>query len=170
MLLGLFFITIGMRLDIGLLFGETALVAGLVVALIGGKAIIESSLILAAYAVNVLSVPISRIVRTIERVRGHRYGELRRVFPKEAARYLDETHALREQLGTVAVPTGAHAVGRTLAELQLANAQVTVNAIRRDGITGREPFPDTKLREGDVVVLFGTPEALERGESILLNG
>jgi len=30
--------------------------------------------------------------------------------------------------------------------------------------------PETKLRAGDVVVLFGTPEALERGESILLNG
>ena len=131
---------------------------------------IESSLILSAYALNVLSVPLSRIVRTIERVRGHRYGKLRQVFPKDAARYLDETHALREQLSTVAVPQGAHAVGRTLAELKLAEAEVMVNAIRRDGITGREPLPDTELREGDVVVLFGTPEALERGESILLNG
>jgi len=82
----------------------------------------------------------------------------------------DETHALREQLSTVALPSGAYAVGRTLADLQLADAQVMVNAIRRDGITGREPLADTELRAGDVVVLFGTPEALERGESILLNG
>ena len=101
---------------------------------------IESSLILSAYALNVLSVPLSRIIRTMERVRGHRYGELRQVFPKEAARHLDETHALREQLSTIAVPPGAHAVGRTLAELQLADAEVMVNAIRRDGITGREPL------------------------------
>ena len=131
---------------------------------------IESSLILSAHALRVLSVPLSRIIRTMERVRGHRYGELRQVFPKEAARHLDETHALREQLSTIAVPPGAHAVGRTLAELQLADAEVMVNAIRRDGITGRGPLPETKLRAGDVVVLFGTPEALERGESILLNG
>ena len=131
---------------------------------------IESSLILSAHALRVLSVPLSRIIRTMERVRGHRYGELRQIFPKEAARHLDETHALREQLSTIAVPPGAHAVGCTLAELQLADAEVMVNAIRRDGITGRGPLPETKLRAGDVVVLFGTPEALERGESILLNG
>ncbi|MEN8803471.1 MAG: cation:proton antiporter, partial [Thiogranum sp.] len=131
---------------------------------------IEASLILSAHALNVLAVPLPRIIRKIERVRGHRYGELRQVFPKEAARHLDETHALREQLSTVAVPPGAHAVGRTLSELQLAESEVMVNAIRRGGITGREPLPDTELREGDVVVLFGTPEALERGESILLSG
>jgi CPA2 family monovalent cation:H+ antiporter-2 len=131
---------------------------------------IESSLMLSAYALNLLSVPLPRIIRTIQRVRDHRYGELRQVFPKEAARHLDATHAMRQQLGAVAVPPGAHAVGRTLAELQLVDAEVIVNAIRRGGITGREPLPDTVLREGDVVVLFGTPEALEHSESILLNG
>ncbi|MBT8103144.1 MAG: monovalent cation:proton antiporter-2 (CPA2) family protein [Gammaproteobacteria bacterium] len=131
---------------------------------------IESSLILSAYAMNVLQVPLPRIIRTIERVRSHRYGELRQIFPKEAARHLDETHAMRERLSSIALPPGAHAVGRTLAELRLADAQVMVNAIRRDGITGRQPLPESELRAGDVVVLFGTPEALERGETILLNG
>jgi len=131
---------------------------------------IESSLILSAYALNVLSVPLPRILRTMERVRSHRYGELRQIFPKEAARVLDETHALREQLSTVALPPGAYAVGRTLAELKLGDAHIMVNAIRRGGITGREPLPETELHEGDVLVLFGTPEALEHGETILLNG
>jgi len=131
---------------------------------------IESSLTLTGYALNVLKVPLPRIIRTLQRVRDHRYGELRQIFPKEAARYLDDTHALREQLSTVVLPSGAHAVGRTLAEIRLADVEVMVNAIRRNGITGREPIPDTTLREGDVVVLFGTPEALEHGESLLLDG
>jgi CPA2 family monovalent cation:H+ antiporter-2 len=131
---------------------------------------IEASLILSAHVLNLLSVPLSRIIRKIERIRGHRYGELRHIFPKEGARHLDETHALREQLSTVALPRGAHAVGRTLGELKLAEADLMVNAIRRDGITGRQPAPDTELQEGDVVVLYGTPEALEHGETLLLNG
>jgi CPA2 family monovalent cation:H+ antiporter-2 len=131
---------------------------------------IESSLILSAHVLNLLSVPLSRIIRKLERIRGHQYGELRHIFPKESARHLDEAHALRERLSTVALPREAHAVGRTLEELKLADADIMVNAIRRDGIIGRQPAPDTELREGDVVVLYGTPEALEHGETILLNG
>jgi len=43
-----------------------------------------------------------------------------------------------------------------------------VTALRRDGIVGREPDPGTRLREGDVLVLWGAPEDLERGENRLL--
>ena len=41
---------------------------------------------------------------------------------------------------------------------------------RRQGITGREPAGDTELREGDVVVIYGVPEALEHAEAVLLAG
>jgi CPA2 family monovalent cation:H+ antiporter-2 len=47
---------------------------------------------------------------------------------------------------------------------------VSVTAVRRDGIVGRDPDPDMTLREGDVVVLFGTPEAQEHAEAVLLAG
>jgi hypothetical protein len=30
----------------------------------------------------------------------------------------------------------------------------------RDGIVGRDPDQDMKLREDDIVILFGTPEAV----------
>lgn len=130
----------------------------------------ESSLILAAHVLTLLKVPLPRIIRRVEDIRAHRYGLLRSVFPKEAARPLDETHSLRERLATVVLPAGAWAVGRRLGELPLAEAQVMVNAIRRDGITGRDPLPGTELKEGDVVVLYGTPEALEHAEVLLLNG
>jgi CPA2 family monovalent cation:H+ antiporter-2 len=47
---------------------------------------------------------------------------------------------------------------------------VSFTAVRRDGIVGRDPDPEMKLREGDVVVLFGTPEAQEHAEAVLLAG
>ena len=54
--------------------------------------------------------------------------------------------------------------------MPLAESRVTVTAVRRGGITGPEPGPDTKLIAGDVLVLFGTPEALEHAEKVLLEG
>ena len=49
-------------------------------------------------------------------------------------------------------------------------AEVAFTAIRRHGITGREPGGDTELREGDVVVIYGVPAALEHAEAVLLAG
>ena len=51
-----------------------------------------------------------------------------------------------------------------------AGREVAFTAMRRQGITGREPAGDTELREGDVVVIYGTPEALEHAEAVLLAG
>ena len=63
---------------------------------------------------------------------------------------------------------GAWAVGRRLEEVRGRGAEVAFTAIRRHGITGREPAGDTELREGDVVVIYGLPEALEHAEAVLL--
>ena len=35
---------------------------------------------------------------------------------------------------------------------------------------GREPGPDTVFKEGDVVVVYRTPEAVEHAETLLLMG
>ncbi|HSN73158.1 MAG TPA: cation:proton antiporter [Steroidobacteraceae bacterium] len=130
----------------------------------------EASLMLASHLLMLLQVPISNVVRVVGDIRGHRYSMLRRVFPRGDARYLDGSHALREVLHTVILPPGAFAVGKSLGDLPLERADVTITALRREGIVGRQPGPETVLREGDVVVLFGTPEALEHGESLLLGG
>ena len=47
---------------------------------------------------------------------------------------------------------------------------MSFTAVRREGIVGRDPGPETVLRDGDVVVIYGTPEALEHGEAVLLAG
>ena len=61
-------------------------------------------------------------------------------------------------------------MGRSIAELTERGSQAAVSAVRRDGIVGREPGPDTVFKEGDVVVVYGTPEAVEHAETLLLMG
>ncbi len=67
-------------------------------------------------------------------------------------------------------PPNAWAVGRSIADLADRGSRASVSAVRRDGIVGREPSPDTLFKEGDVVVVCGTPEAVEHAETLLLMG
>jgi CPA2 family monovalent cation:H+ antiporter-2 len=131
---------------------------------------LEAALTLVSHALLVLDVPLARVFRTVGEIRAQRYKALRSVFRREHAGLPDDEAGVREELHTVVLPPGAWSIGRTIGEVQDRGAQVSVTAVRRDGIVGREPDPHMKLREGDVVVLFGTPEAQEHAESVLLTG
>ena len=131
---------------------------------------LEAALMLVSHLLLLLNVPISRIVHKVANIRGHRYSMLRNIFRKEDAAVLDESHAFREQLQTLTLPEGAAGVGRSLAELRLPDSGILITAIRRQGIVGRQPTADTVLKQEDVLVLYGTPESLERAETLLLSG
>ncbi|HVC29889.1 MAG TPA: NAD-binding protein, partial [Steroidobacteraceae bacterium] len=130
----------------------------------------EASLMLVSHVLMLLHVPVSRVVRMMGDIRSHRYAVLRNIIRRGDARPLDESHEFREEIKSVVVPPGAWAVGRTLREVRSRGVGVTFTGIRRLGILGREPAADTVLRNGDVVVLYGQPEELERAESVLLAG
>ncbi|HWF99005.1 MAG TPA: cation:proton antiporter [Steroidobacteraceae bacterium] len=130
----------------------------------------EASLMLVSHVLILLHVPVSRVVRTMGDIRSHRYSVLRNIIRRGDARPLDESHEYREEIKSVVVPPGAWAVGRTLRDVRSRGVGVTFTGIRRQGILGREPAGDTMLRDGDVVVLYGQPEELERAESVLLAG
>ena len=130
----------------------------------------ESSLMVAAHLLQLLGVPMRKILRDIQEVRAHRYSLLRSVFRGQDALPIDPSHAFREQLYTVTLEPGAHAINRSLEELDLKAHGVVVTALRREGVVGRQPPKETALKAGDVLVLWGTPEDLEVGENILLRG
>lgn len=129
---------------------------------------LEASLMLVSHVLLLLDVPVSRVVKTVGDIRNNRYAMLRRLFRRDDARMVEDVD--NEELHTVVLPPGAYCVGKTLADLKLDSEDVTVTAIRRDGILGQQPTPATVLREGDVVILAGAPEALENGEARLLMG
>jgi CPA2 family monovalent cation:H+ antiporter-2 len=125
---------------------------------------------LVSHTLMLLNTPVSKVVRTLGSIRANRYATLRSLFRREDALPIDESHAYREELKTVVIPPGAWAVGRTIADVRGRGAEVTFTGLRRYGILGREPSGDVRLRQGDVVVLYGLPEALEHAEAVLLAG
>jgi CPA2 family monovalent cation:H+ antiporter-2 len=131
---------------------------------------LEAALMLVSHALLTLNVPMSRVIRAVGDIRRQRYKMLRTVFRREGAELTDESRALREELHTVVLPPGAWSVGRAIRQVREQGAEVSFAAVRRDGIVGRDPGQDMTLREGDVVILFGTPEANEHAEAVLLAG
>ena len=132
---------------------------------------LEGSLMMGSHLLLLMGVPVSRIVRHVRDVRTDRYRMLRGFFHGEDI-YDEgkEKQAYQERLHSVTLPPGANAVGKLIADLHLEESGVSVSAVRRGGIRGPEPAPETKLSTGDVLVLFGVPEALEQAEKILLEG
>jgi len=130
----------------------------------------EASLMLVSQVLMLLKVPAGKVMSTVGDIRAGRYTTLRSVFRHGGSRVIDDTHAFREELRSVVLPPQAWSIGRRLDEVRAGGADVTFNAVRRQGITGRQPDGGTLLREGDIVVIYGTPEALEHAEAVLLTG
>ena len=130
---------------------------------------IEGSLMMGSHVLFLLGVPMSRIVKRVRGVRADRYRVLRGFF-HSAQEPDDAQSAYRERLHSVTLVETAHAIGKRLTELPLAEANVTVTGLRRGNVLGPEPEPDTRFRRDDVLVLYGAPEALAKAEKILLEG
>jgi CPA2 family monovalent cation:H+ antiporter-2 len=130
----------------------------------------EASLMLLSHLLLLMKLPVGQVIGTVNDIRSHRYSMLRQYFRDAGADPPDASHAFREELHSVILPPHAWAVGRSITEFTARGSRATVSAVRRDGIVGRDPKPDTIFKEGDVVVVYGTPEALEHAESLLLMG
>jgi len=129
--------------------------------------IFEGSLMLGSHALVLLGVPLQRVVKRVREARDSRYHLLRGYFhgADDPSEFDDEVH---ERLHSVPIEDDAWAVGRTIADLQLKTLGAEVTAVRRRGIRGSDPSADLVLASGDVVVLRGTPDALELAEARLL--
>lgn len=131
---------------------------------------LEASLMLATHLLMLLGVSVSNILRQVQVVRADRYQILRGFFHGQDADLHEEQEGFRERLHTVSLPEHAYAVGKPMSSCQLQEFGVIVTAVRRNGIRGQDPDNEMLLREGDALVLYGTPEDLSRAEKCLLSG
>jgi monovalent cation:H+ antiporter-2, CPA2 family len=131
---------------------------------------LEASLMLVSQVLMLLNVPVTRVVRTVGEIRRARYATLRGVVPVDNVGIGNVVEEPGEAIATIVIPPRAWAVGRGLAEVRARGAAVAFTALQRQGITGREPADTTILRGGDVLVVYGLPEAIEHAEAIVLTG
>ncbi|HTV77440.1 MAG TPA: cation:proton antiporter [Steroidobacteraceae bacterium] len=130
----------------------------------------EMGLILVAAALRTLAVPATGVAQALGQVRENRYALLRNLRPHTDSPLVPDLLGQREEVRTVVIPPGAWAVGRTVAEVCGRGAAVAFTGIRRHGILGSAPESTTRLREGDIVLIQGRPDALEHAEGVLLAG
>ncbi|MHB1279767.1 MAG: cation:proton antiporter domain-containing protein [Acidithiobacillus sp.] len=127
----------------------------------------EGALMLASQALLLIGFPISTVLRRVRRFRQERYQFFRGAFWGSSEPGEDQGSA---RLASIALGETAFGLHLSLRELNLTSFGVAVVAVRRHGIRGREPSPDTVLKPGDVLVLFGTPAALTKAELYVLEG
>ena len=121
---------------------------------------LETSILMAAQLLLVLGVPHSRVEEHMDTVRGDQYRLLRGCIADNDALARD-TRECPEQLRTVHIDHNNWVVGRTLQELNPASCDITVVALRRSGIRVPEFNMDTAFRPHDILVLAGSPQALD---------
>jgi monovalent cation:H+ antiporter-2, CPA2 family len=126
----------------------------------------EGSLMLASHALVMLGVPLRRVVHRVQAARDERYASLRGYF-HGASDAPDDAEHLQWRLHAVTLPSGAKAVGQTLASLNLAAIGAEVTVLRR-GKLRIDVEPDVVLQPGDVIVLRGAVEGVARAEARLL--
>ena len=130
--------------------------------------VVEGSLMLATQTMMQLGIPLNRVLLRLRDVRAERYRSMGGFFPGATDAELDDGEQPR--LRTVIRGADAAGVGRTLASLHLEALGARVTAIRRKGVREVTPKGETRLLEGDVVLLLGTQENLAKAEIRLLQG
>ena len=121
---------------------------------------------LASHALLLMGVPLRRVVHRVQAARSERYASLRGYFHGMDDLADDEEH-LQVRLHSVPLQGKAAAIGKTMGSLNLSELGAEITAVRRGKV--RLPFSaDMQLEAGDVVVLRGAAEAIERAEKQLL--
>jgi CPA2 family monovalent cation:H+ antiporter-2 len=127
---------------------------------------LESSLMLASHALVVMGVPLRRVVHRVQAARDERYASLRGYF-RGVSDADDDPDDQYVRLHSVTLREDAASVGRRIGELGLVDVGAEVTTVRR-GAEQIEARPETELRQGDVVVLRGSADAVGRAEGLLL--
>jgi CPA2 family monovalent cation:H+ antiporter-2 len=123
---------------------------------------------LASHALALVGVPLTRVLRRVQKVRESRYALLQGFFHGADDTGADEIEEASRHLRAVSLPAQSPSVGRALSDLPLGGARVTTVVRRSQRIV--DPPADLVVVQGDTLVLSGTLEQIGTGEARLLHG
>jgi monovalent cation:H+ antiporter-2, CPA2 family len=129
---------------------------------------IEGSLMLASHALALVGVPMRRVIRVVQDQRDARYDLLRGYFRGADDDTADELE--QERLATLTLVKGLDCVGQALGALALPLLGARVVSLRRSNGKTLKALEETRLEDGDTLVLSGKPEALAMAEEALFRG
>jgi CPA2 family monovalent cation:H+ antiporter-2 len=131
---------------------------------------LESGIMLSTHALALLGVPMSRVIKRLRSTREQYYTTFRGAF---AGTSFEEGPAMPEaeqtRLHAVHLPADAHALGKCMADIDLASTGAGLSGVRRRGGKG-VVGPEESLQIGDTVLLMGSELAVVAAESLLLTG
>jgi len=132
---------------------------------------LESSLAFAGQMLIMLDVAPSRVEARLNEIRAQDYAPLRAFFhSSEGEKSIVQALDFPEQMRSVLLLEHHHTTGCTVHELQLDELGVELVDVRRGAFRVPGRLLDKRLRAGDVLVLKGGDEGLERAISRLTEG
>jgi CPA2 family monovalent cation:H+ antiporter-2 len=128
----------------------------------------ETSIEIFSRVLDYFSLPRNVINDYIDAVRSDNYGVLRRMdLPRK---HLAERLDVMEGIDTESylIKEGSEITGQTIKDTRLrAETGVTVVAVQRDGKIHQNPSPDFTLKTGDILVLIGKRDQINRAREYL---
>ncbi len=129
---------------------------------------LEASLILSLHILVNLGMDMTDAMIWSNELRRDRYKLLKGYFIGEDAN--DNPDEPRQQQRAIAIQPGHFAEGKTLFHLDIHQFGVDIIAMRKKGIVGARPAHQTKVHAGDVLIVAGLVDNLDRFEIHVVEG
>ncbi len=132
--------------------------------------VLEASLMLIAHALLLLDVPFGKVLAILRQSRRDRYKLLHGYYHGDSFPTMDSSGKAYRLLHAVTLAGKPRCAGKKLSDTGLERLNVEVRAVRREGKNIQDPEGDLVLANNDVIILYGTLDAVEAGEELLLGG
>ncbi|NVJ61222.1 MAG: cation:proton antiporter [Gammaproteobacteria bacterium] len=130
---------------------------------------LESSLMLVGQVLYSLGLPLKTILDEIQKVRDDRYHLLQSFFHGSSSDLLRVLQTHHEQLHAVVLSGSAFAIGKPIKDINLPE-KISIEAVKRGAESYAPPDRSFELKLGDIVLLSGDPDYIERAENLLVGG
>ena len=129
----------------------------------------ETSIEIFALVLRTYNMPQDFVMRKAEQVRREGYALLRRSELPELAHHLRGGTLADVEVETCRIEEHSPAAGKTLLQLALRpSTGASIIAMTRGGVTESNPSEKTKLLVGDIVVLLGSRDEIQRAMGFIL--